>query len=281
MIHYGLDGRVILVTGGGSGIGRAAGLMAAASGAAIGVGDVRAEAAEAVAAEITAGGGRALALPFDVADDAATEAAFAACAAALGEVDGLVACAGISRPAAAEDIADADWDAMMAINLTGCFLSCRAAGRSMLRLGRGSIVTIASTDALGGHSGRLHYAASKHGVVGITKTLALEWGRFGVRVNSVAPGPVDTPLLHAGVPGSYLDGVLVDRTPLARLADATQLAHAILFLLSDAAAQITGVLLPVDGGMNTGYFNRWHGADLGSQSLLDSGAYAVPAGARA
>lgn len=273
MMHFGLGGQIVLVTGGGSGIGRAAGLMAAQSGAAVAVCDVRSEAADAVAAEIVAAGGRAIALAFDVADEEATEAAFATCDATLGPVTGLVACAGISRPAPAEDVTDEDWATVLGVNLTGCFLSCRAAGQRMIKAGRGAIVTIASTDALGGHAGRLHYAATKHGVIGLTKTLALEWGRFGVRVNSVAPGPVDTPLLRAGVPGDYIEGVLVDRTPLNRLSNADQQASAILFLLSEAAAHITGVMLPVDGGMNTGYFNRWNGADLASVGLLESGAY--------
>jgi len=273
-VDYRLGGRVILITGGGSGIGRATALLAANCGAAIGVGDVRPEAAAAVSAEIVAAGGRAVALPFDVSDEAATEASFSQCETALGPLDGLVACAGISRNAAAERVADEDWDAVMAINLTGCFLSCRAAGQRMIRNGRGSIVTIASTDALGGHSGRVHYSASKHGVIGITKVLALEWGRFGIRVNCVAPGAVETPLLHAGVPDSYIEDVLLDRTPLAKLASADDQANACLFLLSDAAPHITGIVMPVDGGMNTGFFNRWHGADLASAKLLERGIYA-------
>ena len=275
MVDFGLGGRVVVVTGGGSGIGRATALLAARSGAAVGVGDRNAEAAAAVAAEIVAAGGKAAALAFDVVDEQATDAAFENCERTLGPVDGLVACAGISCNAAAENVTDEDWAAVIEINLTGAFLTCRAAGRRMIARKGGAIVTIASTDGIGGHSGRIHYSASKHGVIGLTKGLALEWGRFGVRVNCVAPGPVETPLLHAGLPDSYIEDVLVDRTPLARLSAADDQANACLFLLSDAAAHVTGIVVPVDGGMNTGYFNRWNGADFASVALLERGVYAA------
>lgn len=218
-------------------------------------------------------GVRALALPLDVTDEVALEEAGARVRAELGVPDGLIASAGISRAEAAEDLSDEIWDAVIGVNLTGVFLACQTIGRQMISRGRGSIVTIASLDALGGHAGRAHYCASKHGVVGLTMTLALEWGRLGVRVNAVA-GAVDTPLLRGGVPAEFIDGVLLDRTPLARLSTAEDQAMACLFLLSDAAAYVNGaVLLPVDGGISTGCFTRWNGADYASNVLLARGVY--------
>lgn len=272
-MDFGLQGRVVFVTGGGSGIGLAAALAAARQGAHVAIADVNAQAAQAAADLARREGVRALALPLDVTDADALEEAGARVCAELGVPEGLVASAGISRPEPAEDLSDESWDAVIGINLTGVFLTCQTIGRQMISRGRGSIVTIASLDALGGHAGRTHYCASKYGVVGLTMTLALEWGRLGVRVNAVAPGAVDTPLLRGGVPADYIERVLSDRTPLARLSTAEDQAMACLFLLSDASAFVTGVVLPVDGGISTGYFTRWNGADYASNALLARGVY--------
>ena len=272
-MDFGLRGRTIVITGGASGIGLAAALAAARQGAHVAVCDIDAQAAQAAADLVRAEGVRALALPLDVTDEVALEEAGARVRAELGVPDGLIASAGISRAEAAEDLSDEIWDAVIGVNLTGVFLACQTIGRQMISRGRGSIVTIASLDALGGHAGRAHYCASKHGVVGLTMTLALEWGRLGVRVNAVAPGAVDTPLLRGGVPAEFIDGVLLDRTPLARLSTAEDQAMACLFLLSDAAAYVNGAVLPVDGGISTGYFTRWNGADYASNVLLARGVY--------
>jgi NAD(P)-dependent dehydrogenase (short-subunit alcohol dehydrogenase family) len=275
---FGLAGRTVLVTGGGSGIGRATALLAARAGADIGVADMNAKAAEAVAVEVRSLGRKALALDFNVTDGAATSAAFERCEAVLGPLYGLITAAGTTRSDRAETMSEEAWNLVIDVNLTGTFLSCQAAARRMIAHGAGSIVTIGSTSSLGGQAARTNYCASKFAVLGLTQTLALEWGRYGVRVNCIAPGPVDTPLLRGGVPIDQIEEVLIDRTALGRMSTADEQAQAALFLLSGAASHITGVVLPVDGGASTGFMNRWNGADMASNALLARGAYGPKAG---
>jgi NAD(P)-dependent dehydrogenase (short-subunit alcohol dehydrogenase family) len=194
----------------------------------------------------------------------------------LGSIDGMVACAGISPPSAATEMSDEVWSRCLDVNLTGMFRSVRPVGQRMVARKRGAIVTISSVDGMGGHAGRAHYTASKHGVIGLTRALAIEWGRYGVRVNAIAPGVVDTPLLRANIPPDHLQYAMIDRVPMGRLARAEEQAGPTLFLLSDAASYVNGSVLTVDGGTSAGYFTRWNGADLGSRALLEAGAYGEP-----
>jgi len=275
-MDYGLQGRVIFITGGGSGIGRAIGIEAARGGARVAVIDAVPERADQVAAELRDLGADAVAETLDVRDAAACEATVARVEQKLGAIDGMVACAGISPPSAAHLMPDEIWTRCLDVNLTGMFRSVQPVGRRMVERKRGAIVTIASIDGLGGHAGRAHYSASKHGVIGLTRALAIEWGRFGVRVNAVAPGVVDTPLLKANIPPDHLQYAMVDRNPLGRLCQPQEQAGPTLFLLSDAASYVTGSVMTVDGGSSAGFFTRWNGADLGSRALMESGAYAQP-----
>lgn len=275
-MDYGLQGRVIFVTGGGSGIGRAIGIEAARGGAKVAVVDAVAERAEQVATELRDLGAKAVAETLDVRDPAACEATVARVEQTLGAIDGMVACAGISPPSAAHVMPDEIWTRCLDVNLTGMFRSLQPVGRRMVERKRGAIVTIASIDGLGGHAGRTHYSASKHGVIGLTRALAIEWGRFGVRVNAVAPGVVDTPLLKANIPPDHLQHAMVDRNPLGRLCRPQEQAGPTLFLLSDAASYVTGSVMTVDGGSSAGFFTRWNGADLGSRALVEAGAYSQP-----
>lgn len=276
MMDYGLEDRVIFITGGGSGIGRAIGIEAARGGARVAVVDAVAERAAQVAAELRELGAQATAETLDVRDAVACEAAVARVEEAFGAIDGMVACAGISPPSAAHEMPDEIWTRCLDVNLTGMFRSVQPVGRRMVARRRGAIVTIASIDGLGGHAGRAHYSASKHGVIGLTRALAIEWGRFGVRVNAVAPGVVDTPLLKANIPPDHLRHAMVDRNPLGRLSRPDEQAGPTLFLLSDAASYVNGAVLTVDGGSSAGFFTRWNGADLGSRALLEAGAYGQP-----
>ncbi|RZL95719.1 MAG: SDR family oxidoreductase [Variovorax sp.] len=276
MIDWNLRGRTLFVTGGGSGIGRAIATEAARGGMTVAVVDALAERATEVAEELKASGANAQAFTLDVRDAAACERTVAAAEAALGPIDAMVACAGISPPAPAHSMSDEVWTRCLDVNLSGMFRSVQPVGRRMVSRGRGAIVTIASVDGLGGHAGRAHYSASKHGVIGLTRALAIEWGRHGVRVNAVAPGVVDTPLVRANLPADHLQHAMIDRVPMGRLAQAPEQAGPTLFLLSDAASYVNGAVLAVDGGTSAGYFTRWNGADLGSRALLEAGAYSAP-----
>ena len=255
-------GRAYLVTGAARGIGAAVARRLAAEGAALALADLDTAGLDRLAGALAADGTGVITASFDTRDSAATEAFVAEAMAAFGRLDGAVPCAGIARAAPAEEMSDAIWGDVIGINLTGVFITCRAVGRELLKAGQGAIVTIASITAKGGQPGRVNYAASKWGIAGLTKSLAVEWGHRGVRVNAVAPNGVDTPMIRDGIPPEFLDGVMLDRTPLGRLAQPEEIAAAIVFLLSDEAGYINGAMLEVDGGLTAGFMTHRHGADL-------------------
>ncbi len=241
---FSLAGKVALVTGGGSGIGAAIAAAFAAKGARVAVCDIKHEAVQASAAAI---GGGARAFDCNVADKGAVERSVAAVLEAFGRIDILVNSAGIVALAPAEDLSEDAFDRTIAINLKGTFLVSQAVGRHMIAAGGGKIVNLASqagTVAIEEHAA---YCASKFGVIGLSKTLAAEWGRHGIRVNTISPTIVLTDLGRAAWSGEKGEAAK-KRIPAGRFAYPDEIAAAAVFLASNGADMINGADLLVDGG---------------------------------
>jgi 3-oxoacyl-[acyl-carrier protein] reductase len=243
-----LDGKVALVTGGSRGIGRACALALADAGAAVAVGySASAEAAEEVAGSIRSAGGRAVTLGADLADPAAPGVLVERTVAELGGLDIVVNNAGIARDNLAVRISDADWDAVLAVDLSAAFRICRAALRPMLRRREGRIINISSVAGVMGNPGQANYAAAKAGLIGLTKALCREVGSRGITVNAVAPGFIATDMTAALAAASLATATAA--VPLGRLGTAEEVAAAVRFLALPEAAYITGHVLHVDGGL--------------------------------
>lgn len=238
-----LEGKVALVTGGARGIGEAISRELARAGARVAVGYRSGQqAASAVAAEI---GG--LAIPGNVGDPGEAQAVVQRVEEELGDVDLLVNNAGVTRDTLIARMSDEDWEEVIETNLRGTFNTCRAVSRKMLRRRSGAIVNVTSVVGLHGNIGQANYAASKAGIIGLTKALARELGTRGVRVNAVAPGYISTALTD--VLSEEIRGTILGNTPLGRLGEPVDVAAAVRFLCSDEAAFITGEVLLVDGGL--------------------------------
>jgi NAD(P)-dependent dehydrogenase (short-subunit alcohol dehydrogenase family) len=260
--------RLALVTGAGRGIGAAVCRRLAAEGVRIAAADLNQADLDQLASELRGQGVAVLTETLDVRDEAAQQRFVTRIEAELGPITDVVPCAGVARSAPAETMGAEAWNLVLNVNLTGTFLTCAAAATPMLRRGRGAIVGIASITAKGGQPGRANYAASKWGLIGLLKTLALEWGGRGLRVNGVAPNGVDTPMLTNGVPEHFRDAVMLDRTPLGRFARVEEVADVIAFLLSDAASYVNGAVLEVDGGLTAGYLTHQRGADYAVHGMV-------------
>jgi 3-hydroxybutyrate dehydrogenase len=252
-----LRSRRALVTGGGRGIGRAVALDLGRAGAAVAVAARTRAEVDAVAAELRQGGGTAVALTMDVTDPGSVAAAFAGAREALGGIDILVSGAGVAPTAPLPRTTDAMWRQVLETNLSGTFYCLREALPEMTARGWGRVVNVASIAGKTGYPYIAAYAASKHGVLGLTKCAALEVATSGVTVNAVCPGYVDTPMLDAGVArivektGLTAEEArrrLADMSPQKRLYTVDEVSALVLFLCTEAAAGINGQALNIDGG---------------------------------
>ena len=243
-----LADRVAIVTGASQGIGRATALELAKVGAHVVAVSRRRGVVNDVAAEIRASGGRALALGCDVGDAEQVDAVVARTLAEFGRVDILVNNAGYRIRARVEDLPRAEWDAMVRTNLTGVFLFCQAAGRVMIRQQGGTIVNVTSVAGRTGSRGLAAYAATKAGVMVLTQSLGAEWAKYGIRVNAVAPGPVETEGVLEVWKTPAMIAQAAREVPLQRLGRPEEIAWAVIFAASDQAKFMTGETVYVSGG---------------------------------
>jgi 3-oxoacyl-[acyl-carrier protein] reductase len=249
------EDKVVVVTGGGGGIGRACAARFAAEGARVAVVDRdHATAAEAVS-DVRSAGGTAESFVVDITDSAAVDSCAEAIVHSLGEIDVLVNNAGVHSTALIHKITDDEWRRMLDINLSGSFFFARAAQASMVKQRAGRIVNVTSQASIGTERGFVHYAAAKAGVMGMTRSLALDLGPFGITVNAVGPGHVETPLTHhlaeaAGMDYADIRAEQIRRNAVPRVAQPEDLAGVISFLASDDARHMTGQVLWVTGRPN-------------------------------
>jgi NAD(P)-dependent dehydrogenase (short-subunit alcohol dehydrogenase family) len=243
-----LDGKVAVVVGGTSGIGRAMALGLAEAGASVVASSRRFEQVDETAKELEARGSRTLRLPSDVTDRASVEALLGKTVESFGAVQILINCAGWTKRTPSLEVPEAEWNAILETNLTGTLRTCQVFGRHMLERGYGRIVNIGSLSSFVALYEVAAYAASKAAVVSLTKSLAIEWGPRGVNVNAIAPGVFRTAINQALLDGTERGKEFLLRTPMRRFGKLEELVGAAIFLASDSASFVNGETIAVDGG---------------------------------
>ncbi len=242
-----LENKVALITGAGSGIGRETAVMFAKEGAKMVIGDVNEQGGLETVAEIKAAGGDGYFAKLDVTNKAQVRQVIKDAVDKYGRLDVLINNAGITQDAFLTKMTDDQWAKVINVNLSGVFFCSQAAAEVMMAQGSGVIINASSIVGLEGNIGQVNYSATKAGLIGMTKTLAKELGRKGVRVNAVAPGFIRTPMT-AAVPDKILE-MMKEKTPLLRLGETKDIAYAYLYLASDEANFVNGAILSVDGGL--------------------------------
>ncbi len=250
---FDLTGKVAVVTGGGSGLGRANALAFARKGADVVIVDLNQTAAENVAAEVSNIGRKALAINTDVRSKIEVQKVVDLAIRSFGHIDILLNSAGIARmEGPAEDVSENDWDDIIGVNLKGTFLCCQAVGRVMVSQKKGKIINMASTDGQVGVPGELSYTASKGGVISLTKTLAVEWAKYNINVNALGPTDFETPMNSPFLHDKEWVKLAMSRIPLVRaraeFGQPEEITGAAIFLASEASNLVTGHVLNVDGG---------------------------------
>ena len=250
---FSLEGKTAIVTGGGTGIGKSIAIEFARAGADVGLCSRKLEHLEPVAKAIHDLGRRSFAMPVDVRQEEQVKSVVERAVQEFGRLDIMVNNAGASFRAKPEDISVNGWNAVIQINLNGVFLGCKWAGRHMLERGQGAIINIASIAGVYGSTMMSHYGAAKSAVITLTRELAMSWGRKGVRVNCIAPGPIVTEgyvdvLKKGGPEGEKAYQAIADRVGIGRWGEVNEIAYPAVFLASDAASFIQGETLVIDGG---------------------------------
>ena len=248
-----LKGRIALVTGAGQGMGRAVAEALSERGATVVINDVSAEAAQKVALDLNASGGTAIAVPADVSRGADVRRMVAQVVERFGAIHVLVNNAGVLRPTVVPEISEEEWDFILGVNLKGTFLCSQAVLPAMKEKGYGRIVCFSSVGAMSGSPSHSHYAAAKAAVIGLTKAIAADYVKQGIRCNCIGPGTVDTPSLHDRI-NAFADPVqarkdFIARQPMGRLGAPEDITGIVVFLASDESKFATGNMYSVDGGM--------------------------------